>query len=59
MQGVHCRESGPDGMCSPDKMREKREREGRKNMRIEGDGSLISDEYNKMNQGKGSKGTGG
>lgn len=59
MQGVHRRESGPDGMCSPDKMREKREREGRKNMRIEGDGSLFSDEYNKMNQGKGSKGTRG
>lgn len=58
MQGVHRRDSGPDGMCSPDKMREKREREGRENMRIEEDVSLFADEYNKMNQEKGSRGTG-
>lgn len=38
MQGAPRRASGPDGTCSPDKMREQREREGRENLRIEGGG---------------------
>lgn len=41
MQGAPRRDSGPDGTSSPDKMREKREREGRENLRMEEDGSPL------------------
>lgn len=42
IQGVNCRQPGPDEMCAFDKMR----KGGRQNMRRKEGGSLFSDEYN-------------